>query len=370
MPPRLLSVAMAAALTIGLGAPAAQAAPSRPTAASPANAGWVYSVLPGFDPLRASSRPTTLVTAPRKLNVTYTVNGRTRTLQDYLNRTAQGFIVLDGDRIVMEWYGWGFTRHSLFQSWSMAKSFTADAIGIALHEGKIRDLDDTVGAYVPELKSSAYGDVSLRNLLRMSSGIAWNEVPDNIPLHLSASLGVQSTLQMAAAARRGWEPGARFSYNSLNSAVLALVLQRATGMPFHRYVQQKIWEPAGMAADAYVGNDSNGNGMGYCCFYATVRDYARFGKLMLDHGVAAGRQVVPRSWVTAVTTPTGVSPSYGLHWWIDPGEGFYASGAFDQKIYVSTRHKVVIVRTTGLNINDEETLPAMRAIAAEVARTR
>ncbi|MCD0453509.1 beta-lactamase family protein [Actinocorallia sp. API 0066] len=329
-----------------------------------------YAVLPGFDALSASHRPVRLVSAPRPLDVTYTVDGKRHTLNDYLRRTAQGFVVLDGNRIVKEWYARGYSQRFLFQSWSMAKSLTSDAVGIALHEGRIKSLSDPVARYVPELDGSAYGDVSLFNLLRMSSGVAWSEVPDTVPQHVLSSLGARSTLRAAASARRGWEPGSRFNYNSLDTAVLSLVLQRATGQPFHAYVQRKIWGPAGMGGTAYLGNDSHGNGMGYCCLYATDRDFARFGKLMLDGGRVGGRQVVPASWVRAATTPSGVSPSYGLQWWIDPGHGFYASGAFDQKIYVSTRHHVVIVRSTLYNPADAETLPALRAVAAEVARTR
>lgn len=360
-----LALLLATVLTTGLAAPVA----AEPVPAPSADV-WPYSVLPGFDPLRASATPAVLVNAPRDLNVTYTVDGETRTLQSYLDRTAQGFVVLDGNKIVKEWYAGGYTKNSLFQSWSMAKSFTSSAVGVALAEGDIASIDDTVAKYVPELGASAFGNVSLRDLLRMSSGMNWNESIDNVPLHVGVSMGWSSTPQYARTLKAGWKPGSRFNYNSVNTAVLALVVQRATGVPFHRYMQAKIWGPSGMSSTAYVGNDSHGNGLGYCCIYATGRDFARFGKMMLDGGTVAARRVLPTSWVTASTSPSGVSPGYGLQWWIDGNEGFYASGFGDQKIYVSTRHRVVIVRTTFLNGESGETLAALRAVAAEVARTR
>jgi CubicO group peptidase (beta-lactamase class C family) len=365
-----LPLALTAALIFtGVALPTAQAEPVSP-APVPPNATQLYEVLAGSDELKPSAEPVNLIDEPRDLNVTYEVDGQTYTLDDYLKRTTQGFVVLDGDKIVKEWYASGFSKDSTFQSWSMAKSFTSDAIGVAVGEGKIRSLDDKVTDYVPELAGSGYGDVTLHNLLRMASGVQWNETIDDIPLHLSVSLGLSSTLQFAGTRVRGWEPGTKFNYASMDTAVLALVLQRATGVPYYQYLQEKIWGPAGMASGAFVGNDHHGNNLGYCCIYATDRDFARFGKMMLDGGVVHGRQVVPADWVTAATTPSGVDAEYGLQWWIDGDEGYYASGLGDQRIYVSTKHNVVVVKSTFLNLDTSHTLPAFRAVAAEVARTR
>ncbi|HEX2316554.1 MAG TPA: serine hydrolase domain-containing protein [Thermomonospora sp.] len=367
---RPLSLALAAALSLGslglAGAPAAAA----PGPVAPAALAAPTSIkFTSFDRVQPAADPVPLTSAPRDLNVTYTHDGRTRTLEDYLSRAAQGLVVLDGDKIVKEWYAAGFSKDTRFQSWSMAKSFTSAAIGIALEEGKIHSLDDTVATYVPRLASSAFGDVSIRDLLRMSSGIAWNEPINDIPLHTQSILGVPTPV-MAARQVRAWEPGSQFNYTSMNTVVLALVLAGATGVPYHEYVGEKLWRPAGMADTVDVANDRNGNSLGYCCYYATDRDYARFGKLMLDEGRSRGRQVVPAAWVASSLSPSGVSPRYGLHWWLDGADGFYASGAFGQIIYVSLKHDVVIVKSTFVSLAESETLPVMRAIAAEVARTR
>lgn len=369
---RTLSLTLATLLTTGLAVagPVSVSASAREPAAKTEAGVWPYSVLRGFDPLWPSADPVELKDSPRELDVTYTYEGKTYTLRDYLRRTAQGFVVLDGDRIVHEWYAPGYHKGSLFQSWSAGKSFTSDAVGIALGEGKIRSLEDTVGDYVPELAKTGYGEVTLKNLLRMASGMQWDEQSDDVPFHVSLSMGWRSTLQWAASRKRAWEQGTRFNYSSMDSAVLALVVQRATGMPLHRYLSDRVWGPSGMAGIAYLGNDSNGNGLGYCCVYATVRDFARFGKMMLDGGGVKGRQVVPASWVAQATSPSGINSRYGLHWWVDPGEGFQASGFGDQKIYVSTRHNVVIARNTFLNLESGDTLTALRAVAAAVARTR
>ncbi|MFF5262221.1 serine hydrolase domain-containing protein [Actinomadura viridis] len=372
--------------TLAAGAVAAAAllvsAPATAVRADPGPGGRVPSPPPastmersaGFDLLRPSADPVVLRDAPRRLNVTYTHEGRTRTLDQYLAITGtQGFVVLDartGQDVVFERYSFA-SRDTRFQSWSMAKSFTSAAIGIALEEGAISSIDDPVTAYLPELRGSGYDGVSLRDLLRMSSGIAWEETTDVPPVHVAASLGAPLP-EMARQRVRGWEPGSRFEYTSMNSFVLSWVVSRATGVPYHRYVEQRLWQPGGMESTVYLGNDSNGNSMGYCCYYATDRDFARFGLLYLRGGKANGRQVVPESWVKESTRPSAdFNQGYGLHWWLGEDGDFMASGLAGQHIYVSPKHDVVIVKSTLATVlGQDETEAAFRAVAAEVARTR
>ncbi|WP_026313767.1 serine hydrolase domain-containing protein [Actinomadura flavalba] len=363
---RRRSVSVSLALAVGLSLNVIAGPPARADAAPVTRA-----PLPNFDPLRASDDPVELTNAPRALNVTYTYQGRVRTLREYLDRAAQGWVVLDDDRIVNEWYAPGYSADSLFQTWSIAKPFTAHAVGIAHTEGKIKSLDDTVGAYVPELAARPYGAVTIRNLLRMASGIRWNSDMDDYPLQVALSMGWTSTLQYAAGATAELPQGTKYSYNSLNSAVLALVLSRAVGQPYHRYIQEKIWGPAGMASDAYVGNDSHGNAMGYCCYYVRDRDLARYGLLMLKDGRANGRQVLPSSWLAFATAKNPVKPDQSVAAVLDGTEGFWNGGFGGQMVYVSPRHRVTIVKTTLYSVLDEaETLTVMRAVAAEVAATR
>lgn len=343
-----------------------------PAAQSPAQSPVPSSVPSSSDLLRPSDRPVTLRSDPRPLSVTYALRGERRTLDDFLTRTrANGFLVLDERRIVYERYQ-GADRETRFQSWSLAKSFTSAAIGIALGEGRIRSIDDPVTRYLPELQGSGYDGVSIRNLLRMSSGIEWNERHDVPRMQVATRRGL-SLRSMAARQVRGWEPGSRFEYTSMNSFVLARVVTEATGMPYHRYVEEKIWKAAGMEATAWLDDD-----LGYCCYYATDRDFARFGLLYLHGGLSQGRQVVPPSWVVESTRPSAsFNPQYGLHWWLGGGgqDDFMAAGFGGQYIYVSPAHGVVIVkssfaRATTSDAERDEALAVFRAVAAEVARTR
>ena len=364
------AAAAAAALVAGT-APAVQA---DPLPAPPPAAVRDAAPARGFDVLRPSADPVVLRDAPRKLDVTYTYNGQKRTLDDYLALTnTHGFVVLDaarGQDVVFERYTFA-ARDTRFQSWSMAKSFTSAAVGIALDEGAIDSIDDPVTKYIPDLAGSGYDGVSIRDLLRMSSGIAWEETLDVPPVHVAASLGAPLPA-MAKQRKRGWEPGSRFEYTSMNSFVLAWLVARATGVPYHRYVEQKLWQPGGMESTVHLGNDSNGNSMGYCCYYATDRDFARFGLLYLRGGRANGRQVVPEWWVKESTRPSAsFNQGYGLHWWLGEDGDFMASGLAGQHIYVSPKYKVVIVKSTLATVfGSDETETAFRAVAEAVARTR
>ncbi|OLT13603.1 serine hydrolase [Actinomadura sp. CNU-125] len=364
-----------AAVTAAL---ALTAAPAAADPGPPALAPSVFAPLAadaeparGFDPLLPSADPVDLREAYRPLSVAYTHDGEKRTLDDYLARTGtQGFVVLDGRDIVFERYT-AATGESLFQSWSVAKSFTSAAVGIALGDGDIDSIDDPVTKYLPELRGSGFDGVSLRDLLRMSSGIEWDETL-NVPfVHVAASLGYPLP-ELAKQQKRGWEPGTRFEYTSMNSFVLAWTVAEATGVPFHTYVQERIWGRPGWGPKAFLGNDSSGNSMGYCCFYATDRDFARFGLLYLNDGRANGRQVVPASWVERSTRPSAsFNDGYGFQWWLEDDGDFSANGLGGQRIWVSPEHDVVIVKSTLYTLaGGDETEAAFEAVAAEVARTR
>ncbi|MBG0824947.1 serine hydrolase [Planomonospora sp. ID91781] len=320
-----------------------------------------------IDVINPSGHAVALRDAPRKLSVTYVHRGRRHTLDDFLARTkTSGFVVLDGQDVVAERYT-GASRTTRFQSWSVAKSFTSAAVGIALGEGRIRSLDDPVDKYLPELARSGYAGVSIRDLLRMSSGIEWDEATDVPRLHAAAHRG-RPLRTTAARQVRGWKPGSRFEYTSMNSFVLARLVAETTGVPYHRYVERKIWQPAGMESAAGIGGDSGGDGLGYCCYHATTRDFARFGLLYLRGGRSGGRQVVPASWVEASTRPSPRNPSYGLHWWLGRGGDFMAAGLGGQYVYVSPEYGVVIAKSTiGAGRPDQqEALAAFRAVAKEI----
>ena len=272
-----------------------------------------------------------------------------------------GLLVLKGDTVLAERYQYGKTAQHRFASASVAKTVLGMLVGIAVSEGHIKSIDDRVVQYLPELKGHPYADVSLRHLLTMSSGIAFSESAGTRGdgLKLIDNTIWQKT-QGGIDTIREWRTreapaGTRFRYASSDSQVLGLVLREAVGMPLATYLSQKIWQPMGAEASATWLLDKGGYETGYCCINATLRDYARFGLLLANHGSLDGKQIIPTEWVKAATTAEAsylrvgtATPNngYGYQTWlIDREARFAALGIHGQAIFIDPASKLVVVHT-------------------------
>ena len=283
---------------------------------------------------------------------TYQHEGRARTVDDFIERTnVAGLLVISNDAVVVERYAQGNSSEDVWTSFSVAKSVLSLLYGAALESGAIRSLDDEVVAYVPALKGSAYEGVSIRQLLQMSSGVAWNEEETDRASDLLQTAvlaqegGIDAILAYMARLPRRAEPGSVFNYNTGETLIAGAVLRAATGKPLADYLAQTIWQPAGMEKDAYWlllrPEDLEFAG---CCISATLRDYGRLGQLMLREGRnAEGRALVPEQWVAMATEPSPVNPGYGFLWWLDRNGGYSASGSFGQIINVDPERTIVVV---------------------------
>jgi CubicO group peptidase (beta-lactamase class C family) len=244
----------------------------------------------------------------------------------------------------------------------MAKTITAMLIGIAVSENKIRSIDDLVSVYVPGLANTEYGKTSVRDLLHMSSGVAFAENYDGkddvaqLARDLFGEPGKDPIASVAQFNTRIAPPGTKWHYASVETEILGLVLRAATGVPVADYLRDKIWGAIGTEADASWTIDSTGQETTFCCFNATLRDYARLGRLLAHDGAWEGRQLIPRQWLLDATT---VNPSnaylapgaatryfgYGYQVWILPGEqrSFALIGIRGQMIFVDPASKLVMV---------------------------
>ena len=282
---------------------------------------------------------------------TYNYQNRKRSLADFLAETrVAGFLVIKDGKVVAEKYAHGHGPASVWVSFSMAKSVLSLLYGAALQDGNIGSLDDPVTQYVPQLRGSAYDDVKLRQLLQMSSGVAWNEdeVDPNSDLArfsragrtggLDAQLGYMKQLPRKA------PPGTLFNYNTGETNVAGAVLRAATRRTLADYLSEKIWKPAGMESDAYWLLLREGDSeYGGCCLSATLRDYGRLGLLALRGGTTAdGARVVPEGWIKESTTPAPTAPNYGYLWWLEGSGSYAASGIFGQYIYIVPEHRIVV----------------------------
>jgi CubicO group peptidase (beta-lactamase class C family) len=273
-----------------------------------------------------------------------------------------GLLVLKGDTILAERYQYGRTDGHRFASASVAKTVLGMLVGIAVHEKKLA-LDDRADQYVPGLKGHPYGETTIRHLLTMSSGMAFDDGKIILNTLRQKTEGGADTVREFR--QREAPAGTRFRYASSDSQVLGLVLTNAVQQPLAEYLSDKIWRPMGAEANATWLLDKAGYETGYCCINARLRDFARFGMLLANYGALDGRQIIPAEWVEAATTPSapyltvGVATpnnGYGYQTWVlgnpnrrpraggDPVR-FAALGVHGQAIFIDPARKLVVVHT-------------------------
>ncbi|MGO1174037.1 MAG: serine hydrolase domain-containing protein [Actinomycetaceae bacterium] len=319
-------------------------------------------------------------------NLDYEFQGQPSTLSDYLARQhVTGLLVLKDGQIVLERYLHGLDERTHWTSWSIGKSVVSTILGIALRNGDVGGLNDPVTDYIPELVNSAYAPVTLRDMVQMSSGVAWSEDPtsDEPNVRTFASCLARqepgSVLTLARALTRATDsstglaipPGARFNYNNVEAFLVGLAIERATGERLSTYFARHVWHPFGMESDLWWMSESpGGTNSGAGDFSATLRDYGRLGQFVLDDGVLLdGTRTLPSGWMTEATSwaPHTASPEYpdaqpgryGYFWWNHVGEApsgvypgapvksgstFAAAGLFGQYIFVDRASRTVMVQ--------------------------
>jgi CubicO group peptidase (beta-lactamase class C family) len=311
-----------------------------------------------------AAKASVLARADEEPALRYEFQGESYTLDDYLARhPATGFLIARGDTILVERYQYGRNDQHRFTSWSMAKTVTAMLVGIAIAEGRIRSVDDLAGDYVPALRDFEYGRTSIRHLLQMSSGVRFLEEysgrddVSRLARDTFVGLGVGGVSAVTPFNERVVPSGTKFSYASVETQVLGLVLRAATGRPVAEYLQEKIWQPIGAEEDATWIVDRSGQESTYCCLNAVLRDYARLGLLLAHGGNWRGQQLIPAQWIRDATTVRGDQPhlrpgtatgffGYGYQTWIVPGERVFALlGVRGQTIYVYPEARLVMVQT-------------------------
>jgi hypothetical protein len=306
------------------------------------------------------------------LDFTYAWSGETRPAEEFLERTyTNALLVMKDGRIVSEIYRNNTNASSRFIGWSMTKSLTSVLIGCALADGRIASLDAPISDYLPELRGGGYAGVSIRQVMQMRSGVDYEERYDFANPGTAASNHiaalVRNTARFADVARtlpRLHPPGEVFQYKTIDTAVLGWLVERVTQGSVSAYTARCLWEPLGAESDAYyimdgapgIGREFSGAG-----FNATLRDYARFGQMMLDGGVANGRRIVPEQWVRESTEPRHPEDNrrggYGLQWWtMGDSDAYSAVGLQGQYIYVDPPSRTVVVKLSYFPPGDNSAL--------------
>lgn len=259
------------------------------------------------------------------------------------------FLIVKNGEIIHESYYDQHNEHTKSNSFSMGKSFIGLLIGIAIDNHEISSFDAPITDYLPFRIPNDEG-ITIRHLLGMSSGLNWSESGSN-PLSDNAEAYYSSDLnEIMKKGRFDKKPGLAFEYLSGNSQLLGIILKEATGVSPTEYFEQHVWSKIGAEHDLFWSLDrEDGFEKTFCCAYATTRDYARIGQLILNNGKWNGEEVISSETLNTLLSPFDLKEAhYGLHFWrynhpVHPA--VYARGILGQYIVVIPSLNVVIVRT-------------------------
>lgn len=275
-------------------------------------------------PIKSSDTPHIFKTGTFELPEFYEMNGEQHQLLDALDYfKSDGLIVLHQGTLIYESYWQGNSKDQPHISWSVAKSFLSALIGVAYHDGLIEDLNDPITKYLKDFNGTGYENVPIIDILQMSSGIIFNEdyADYNSDINKFARALAQGTSMrdFAKALKNGKQPGTFNHYVSIDTQMLAMLLEEVTGQPVAKNLEDKIWTKIGMEHDAYYMVDDTGAAWALGGLNATLRDYAKFGQLYLNNGQWNNEQIVPEDWVHASHKPDGPH--------LQPGENELSSSA-------------------------------------------
>ncbi|MBK9360088.1 MAG: serine hydrolase [Rubrivivax sp.] len=265
---------------------------------------------------------------------------------------SAALLVLHDGRLRLQRYGLDFDAQGRWTSFSVAKSLTSTLVGAAIRDGHIRSMDDKVSDYIPQMKGSAYDEVSIRQLLTMTSGVRWNEDygdPKSDVARFNKHQpedGVDALVSYLRRLPREAPAGTRWLYSTGETNLVGILVSQATKKPLAQYLSEKVWAPAGMEQQATWILSKTGQEISGCCIQAAARDFARFGQFILDGARVNGQSIVPEGWLAEATTErTGIGQpgrGYGYQWWTYADGSFAARGIFGQGIFIDPKRRLVI----------------------------
>ena len=324
---------------------------SQPIAAIPAAQvdGWA-------DPLAAPDAPV----VPQDAGLAGALDAAFAETKGKTVKYAKAVVVVRDGKILAERYAPGFGPHSMFQSWSVAKSVTTTLIGLLVADGRLT-LDAHASAFTQARGKNAAATITIDQLLRQTSGLP-RQTGSGFDANSKMLFMTSDMAAFAARERLTGSPGTRWAYTDGNFAIVSRTIRDlAGGTPaaVAAFARQRLFAPLGMRS-AILEFDQSGTPMGATHVVATARDWARFGLLYAARGTIADRQILPASWIDYVRTPTQQAElGYGAGFWTNagpsrgalwrramgaPAESFFASGNFGQVILISPEQHLVIVR--------------------------
>ncbi|KGG90187.1 6-aminohexanoate-dimer hydrolase [Comamonas thiooxydans] len=364
---------------------------------------WTFShireITPTANVWRGPGSPSALRSAPVDIEqVRFKVMGTGEELSfvQALDRNyTDGILVMHKGRVIYEKYLGALEPQRPHLAMSVTKSFVGTLAALLAHEGLIKP-EAPVTDYLPEMKNTAYGDATVRQVMDMTIGVKYSENYADPKAEVwdyaraggmmpqgKDYAGPRSFYEFLQTLQKEGEHDQGFAYKTVNAEVLAWIVRRASGKPLAQLLSERIWSRIGAEQDAYfmvdrIGTESGGGGLN-----TTLRDLARFGELMRNEGRAAsGQQVLPRAVVQDIRR--GADPakfvkagyatlpgwSYRNMWWVshNPNGAYMARGIHGQAIYIDPKAQMVVVRYASHPIAgnagiDPTSLPMYQALA-------
>jgi hypothetical protein len=281
--------------------------------------------------------------------------------EEYLDAwSTTGLLICRDSSILYESYRRGRSADMRFTSFSMAKSVTSLLLGICIDKKLIESYDDSADKYVPELKGTLHGEVTLRNLSNMSSGADILHDRDNMFIYPSAFVSPGSNIAQTVVNwnRRREEQGRTYNYNELCPLTIGMVIRKVAGSTLSEFAQRFLWQPLGAEKAATWTTDSFKNEFNCIGYAATLRDWGRLGVLVANRGRANGNQVISEAWIRECTSwgdkdkqvRVGVAYprlGYKAHMWHIKGDGsrLYFNGHHGQRVIIDMPTRTVLVHT-------------------------
>ena len=305
-----------------------------------------------YDVIRSEGSKTTNIKEHQAIN-SFILPNEQRVRMEGLGTKA--FLVFKNDVLLYEEYWDDHSKETVSNSFSVAKTMVAMLIGIAIDEGAITSVNDRVCDYLPDFCENGKDKITIHHLLTMSSGLDWSEsgknpLSDNAESYYGSNIYNHVLGQSVESA-----PGKLFRYQSGNSQLLGYIIEAATEQNLSDYAEEKIWEKMGAEHDAFWSLDKeNGDEKAFCCMYASARDFARLGMILLNEGSFNNNQIIPSEFYKAMVTPVPLKTydripnyRYGLHTWIymdEQSKVNYFRGIKGQFVITIPDEEIVIVR--------------------------
>lgn len=267
------------------------------------------------------------------------------------------FLVIQNDSILYEEYWDSWEKDSYSNVFSVTKSIVSLLMGIAIDEGYIKSIDESIAKYLPAFDREPENKITIKNLLTMSSGLSWDEAYSSLFSVTTQGYYGDKIKETVMNLHTIAEPGKQFIYRSGDTQLLSFIIEKATGKTIAKYAEEKLWKPMQASMPALWSKDKkDGDEKAFCCFNTNARDIARVGRLILNKGKWNGKQLVPEKYITEATTPasfleneygSGPLDYYGYQIWVHKYKGQnipYLRGHLGQYIYAIPDKNAIVVR--------------------------